>query len=170
MAESYLISQLVKIIESAYKEKEILAHQSAQLEQQKIDLDEKILSFEKTLMLIEPDFDLRRLKTQFNGAKLVQPRLFNQNLQWLISKVLRNNDNEWKNLYWITEDVLKLDNEGKNYFHITKEHKLAVIRVIRTLYKKGIIERKEVELHKLKKKRGFFTRSEWRLKQIENEG
>lgn len=44
-AESYLISQLSKLIESSYKEKTILEHQFAQLEQQKSDLDDKILCF-----------------------------------------------------------------------------------------------------------------------------
>lgn len=43
MAESHLISQLTKLIESSYKEKAILEHQLTQLEQQKSDLEDKIL-------------------------------------------------------------------------------------------------------------------------------
>ena len=41
MAESHLISQLAKLIETQYKEKAVLEHQLAQLEQQKANVDEK---------------------------------------------------------------------------------------------------------------------------------
>lgn len=58
MAESHLISQLTKLIESSYKEKAILEHQLDQLKQQKSDLEDKILCFENTLIYIEPNFDL----------------------------------------------------------------------------------------------------------------
>ena len=70
MAESHLISQLTKLIESSYKEKAILEHQLDQLKQQKSDLEDKILCFENTLIYIEPNFDLRQIKTQFNVSRL----------------------------------------------------------------------------------------------------
>ena len=89
MAESHLISQLAKLIETQYKEKAVLEHQLAQLEQQKANVDEKILNFERTLTLIDPDFDLRKIKTEFNASQLIKRRLFKQDLKWLISKVLR---------------------------------------------------------------------------------
>ena len=95
MAESHLISQLAKLIETQ------LEHQLAQLEQQKANVDEKILNFERTLTLIDPDFDLRKIKTEFNASQLIKRRLFKQDLKWLISKVLRQ-DNRWRNLYSIT--------------------------------------------------------------------
>ena len=168
MAESHLISQLTKLIETQYKEKAVLAHQLAQLEQQKANVDEKILNFERTLTLIDPDFDLRKIKTQFNASQLIKRRLFQQDLKWLISKVLRQ-DNRWKNLYWITSDVMELDDRTKCSASVTREHELAVIRILRDLYKKGIVERQEVELHKRTIKRGFFRRSEWRLKPLVQE-
>lgn len=68
MAESHLISQLTKLIETQYKEKAVLEHQLAQLDQQKANADEKILNFERTLTLIDPDFDLRKIKTEFNAS------------------------------------------------------------------------------------------------------
>ena len=80
MVETYLISQLTKLIETQYQEKTVLAHQLAQLEQQKVNVDEKILSFEKTLTLIDPDF---------NTSQLIKRWLFRQDLKWLISAVLR---------------------------------------------------------------------------------
>ena len=166
MAESHLISQLAKLIETQYKEKAVLEHQLAQLEQQKANVDEKILNFERTLTLIDPDFDLRKIKTEFNASQLIKRRLFKQDLKWLISKVLRQ-DNRWRNLYSIISNVMGLDCENKYSFSVTREHELAVIRVLRDLYKKGIIERREVELHKRTIKRGFFRRSEWRLKPLE---
>ena len=160
MAESHLISQLAKLIETQ------LEHQLAQLEQQKANVDEKILNFERTLTLIDPDFDLRKIKTEFNASQLIKRRLFKQDLKWLISKVLRQ-DNRWRNLYSITSNVMGLDCENKYSFSVTREHELTVIRVLRDLYKKGIIERQEVELHKRTIKRGFLRRSEWRLKPLE---
>lgn len=51
-----------------YKEKAVLEHQLAQLDQQKANADEKILNFERTLTLIDPDFDLRKIKTEFNAS------------------------------------------------------------------------------------------------------
>lgn len=51
---------------------------------------------------------------------------------------------------------MELDCENKYSFSVTREHELAVIRVLRDLYKKDIIERQEVELHKRTIKRGFF--------------
>ena len=153
MAESHLISQLTKLIENSYKEKAILEHQLEQLKQQKSDLEDKILCFENTLIYIEPNFDLRQIKTQFNVSRLIKPRLFKQS-------------NSWKTLYFITEASLELDT-GKDYPLPQREHELAVARVLKELYKKGIIERKEVELHKRTIKRRFFRRSEWRLKPIE---
>ena len=165
MAESHLISQLTKLIESSYKEKAILEHQLDQLKQQKSDLEDKILCFENTLIYIEPNFDLRQIKTQFNVSRLIKPRLFKQNLQLLVARVLKQSDS-WKTLYFITEAALELDT-GKNYPLPQIEHKLAVARVLKELYKKGIIERKEVELHKRTLKRRFFRRSEWRLKPLE---
>ena len=162
MAESHLISQLAKLIETQ------LEHQLAQLEQQKANVDEKILNFERTLTLIDPDFDLRKIKTEFNASQLIKRRLFKQDLKWLISKVLRQ-DNRWRNLYSITSNVMGLDCENKYSFSVTREHELTVIRVLRDLYKKGIIERQEVELHKRTIKRGFFRRSEWRLKPLVQE-
>ena len=140
MAESHLISQLTKLIETQYKEKAVLAHQLAQLEQQKANVDEKILNFERTLTLIDPDFDLRKIKTQFNASQLIKRRLFQQDLKWLISKVLRQ-DNRWKNLYWITLDVMELDDRTKCSASVTREHELAVISILRDLYKNGIVER-----------------------------
>jgi hypothetical protein len=165
MAESHLISQLTKLIESSYKEKAILEHQLEQLKQQKSDLEDKIFCFENTLIYIEPDFDLRQIKTQFNISRLIKPRLFKQNLQLLVARVLKQSDS-WKTLYFITEASLELDT-GKDYPLPQKEHELAVARVLKELYKKGIIERKEVELHKRIQKRRFFRRSEWRLKPLE---
>ena len=162
MAESHLISQLAKLIETQ------LEHQLAQLEQQKANVDEKILNFERTLTLIDPDFDLRKIKTEFNASQLIKRRLFKQDLKWLISKVLRQ-DNRWRNLYSITSNVMGLDCENKYSFSVTREHELAVIRVLRDLYKKGIVERQEVELHQRTIKRGFFRRSEWRLKPLVQE-
>ena len=76
-------------------------------------------------------------------------------------------NNRWRNLYSITSNVMGLDCENKYSFSVTREHELAVIRVLRDLYKKGIIERQEVELHERTIKRGFFRRSEWRLKPLE---
>ena len=160
MAESHLISQLTKLIESSYKEKAILEHQLEQLKQQKSDLEDKILCFENTLIYIEPNFDLRQIKTQFNVSRLIKPRL-------LVARVLKQSDS-WKTLYFITEAALELDT-GKNYPLPQIEHELAVARVLKELYKKGIIERKEVELHKRTIKRGFFRRSEWRLKPLVQE-
>ena len=157
MAESHLISQLTKLIESSYKEKAILEHQLEQLKQQKSDLEDKILCFENTLIYIEPNFDLR----------LIKPRLFKQNLQLLVARVLKQSDS-WKTLYFITDAALELDT-GKNYPLPQIEHELAVARVLKELYKKGIIERKEVELHKRTLKRRFFRRSEWRLKPLVRE-
>ena len=167
MAESHLISQLTKLIESSYKEKAILEHQLEQLKQQKSDLEDKIFCFENTLIYIEPDFDLRQIKTQFNISRLIKPRLFKQNLQLLVARVLKQSDS-WKTLYFITEAALELDT-GKDYPLPQIEHKLAVARVLKELYKKGIIERKEVELHKRTLKRRFFRRSEWRLKPLVQE-
>ena len=46
MADSLLISQLSKLIESTYKEKIVLEYQLAQLQQQESDLDDKIQNFE----------------------------------------------------------------------------------------------------------------------------
>ena len=168
MAESHLISQLAKLIETQYKEKAVLEHQLAQLEQQKANVDEKILNFERTLTLIDPDFDLRKIKTEFNTSQLIKRHLFRQDLKWLISAVLRQDDC-WRNLYFITSRVMELDCENKYSFSVTREHELAVILVLRDLYKKGIIERQEVELHKRTIKRGFFRRSEWRLKPLVQE-
>lgn len=108
MAESHLISQLTKLIESSYKEKAILEHQLEQLKQQKSDLEDKILCFENTLIYIEPNFDLRQIKTQFNISRLIKPRLFKQNLQLLVARVLKQSDS-WKTLYFITEAALELD-------------------------------------------------------------
>lgn len=79
--------------------------------------------------------------------------------------MLRKN-NSWRNLYSITSRVMELDCENKYPFSVSREHELAVIRVLRDLYKKGIIERLEVELHKRTIRRGFFRRSEWRLKSL----
>lgn len=62
-----------------------------------------------------------------------------------------------------------LDAKNKCSASVTREHELAVIRVLRDLYKKGIVERQEVELHKRTIKRGFFRRSEWRLKPLVQE-
>ena len=163
MAESHLISQLTKLIESSYKEKAILEHQLDQLKQQKSE--DKILCFENTLMYIEPNFDLRQIKTQFNVSRLIKPRLFKQNLQLLVARVFKQSDS-WKTLYFITDAALELDT-GENYLPPQREHELAVARVLKGLYKKGIIERKEVELHKRTIKRRFFRRSEWRLKPLE---
>ena len=154
MAESHLISQLTKLIESSYKEKAILEHQLEQLKQQKSDLEDKILCFENTLIYIEPNFDLRQIKTQFNVSRLIKPRLFKQNLQLLVARVLKQSDS-WKTLYFITEAALELDT-GKNYPLPQIEHELAVARVLKELYKKGIIERKEVELHKRTLKAKIF--------------
>ena len=165
MAESHLISQFSKLIESSYKEKAILEHQLTQLEQQKSDLEDKILCFENTLMYLEPNFDLRQIKTQFNASRLIKPRLFKQNLQLLVARVLKQSE-RWKTLYLIANEALVLDS-GKDYFSPKREHELAVARVLKGLYKKGIIERREVELHKRTIKRGFFRRSEWRLKPLE---
>ncbi|OBX69910.1 hypothetical protein [Haemophilus parainfluenzae] len=78
IVETHLISQLTKLIETQYKEKAVLPHQLAQLEQQKVNVDEKILSFEKTLTLIDPDFDLRKIKTEFNTSQLIKRCLFRQ--------------------------------------------------------------------------------------------
>ena len=86
MAESHLISQLTKLIENSYKEKAILEHQLDQLKQQKSDLEDKIFCFENTLIYIEPNFDLRQIKTQFNVSRLIKPRLFKQNLQLLVAR------------------------------------------------------------------------------------
>ena len=166
MAESHLISQFSKLIESSYKEKAILEHQLSQLEQQKSDLEDKILCFENTLMYLEPNFDLRQIKTQFNASRLIKPRLFKQNLQLLVARVFKQSDS-WKTLYFITTDAALALDSGKDYFSPKREHELAVARVLKELYKKGIIERKEVELHKRTIKRGFFRRSEWRLKPLE---
>ena len=117
------------------------------------------------MIYIEPDFDLRQIKTQFNISRLIKPRLFKQNLQLLVARVLKQSDS-WKTLYFITEAALELDT-GKDYPLPQIEHELAVARVLKELYKKGIIERKEVELHKRTLKRRFFRRSEWRLKPLE---
>ena len=117
------------------------------------------------MIYIEPDFDLRQIKTQFNISRLIKPRLFKQNLQLLVARVLKQSDS-WKTLYFITEASLELDT-GKVILYPKKEHELAVARVLKELYKKGIIERKEVELHKRIQKRRFFRRSEWRLKPLE---
>lgn len=168
MAESHLISQLIKLIEAQYKEKAVLNYQLFHLANQKADLNEKISHFEKTLMFINPDFDLRKIKTQFIASKVIKSHLFQQNLQWLISQVLRQ-DNEWKNLYQITSNVVELDNGNKYQVSVTREHELAVIRVLKALYKKGIIERKEVEVNKRSMMRGFFKRSKWRLKPLVQE-
>ena len=89
LAESHLISQLSKLIESSYKEKAILEDQLTQLEQQKSDLDDKILSFENALMYLELNFDFRKIKTQLNVSKLIKPRLFKQNPQLLVARVLK---------------------------------------------------------------------------------
>ena len=62
---------------------------------------------------------------------------------------------------------MELDDRTKCSASVTREHELAVIRILRDLYKKGIVERQEVELHKRTIKRGFFRRSEWRLKPLE---
>ena len=73
-----------------------------------------------------------------------------------------------ENIILITEAALELDT-GKDYPLSQREHELAVARVLKELYKKGIIERKEVELHKRTLKRRFFRRSEWRLKPLVQE-
>ena len=167
MAESHLISQLSKVIESSYKEKAILEHKLAQLKQQKLDLDDKIQNFENTLIFLDPNFDLRRIKIEFNPLTLIKPRLFRQNLQCLVARVLKQND-RWETLNSITSHVLMLD-RGKDYFSPEREHELAVARVLKGLYKKGIIERQEIRVHQRAIKRGFFRRSEWRLKPLVQE-
>lgn len=78
------ISQLSKLIETSYKEKAILGHQLTQLEQQKSDLEDKILSFENTLIYLKPNFDFRKIKTQFNASKLIKPRFLSKTFNyWL---------------------------------------------------------------------------------------
>ena len=119
MAESHLISQLTKLIENSYKEKAILEHQLDQLKQQKSDLEDKIFCFENTLIYIEPNFDLRQIKTQFNVSRLIKPRLFKQNLQLLVARVFKQSDS-WKTLYFITDAALELDT-GENYLPLQRE-------------------------------------------------
>ena len=119
------------------------------------------------MIYIEPNFDLRQIKTQFNVSRLIKPRLFKQNLQLLVARVFKQSDS-WKTLYFITDAALELDS-GENYLPPQRQHELAVARVLKELYKKGIIERKEVELHKRTLKRRFFRRSEWRLKPLVQE-
>ena len=167
MADSHLISQLSKLIESTYKEKTVLEYQLAQLKQQRLDLDDKIQNFENTLIFIDPNFDLRRIKTEFNPLTLIKPRLFRQNLQCLVARVLKKSE-RWKTLRVIASDVLMLD-RGKDYFSPEREHELAVARVLKVLYKRGVIERQEIKVHQRAVKRGFFRRSEWRLKPLVQE-
>ena len=143
MAESHLISQLTKLIESSYKEKAILEHQTWSVKTTEIRFRGiKYLCFENTLIYIEPNFDLRQIKTQFNVSRLIKPRLFKQNLQLLVARVLKQSDS-WKTLYFITEAALELDT-GKNYPLPQIEHELAVARVLKELYKKGIIDGKKL--------------------------
>ena len=58
---------------------------------------------------------------------------------------------------------------GKDYFSPEREHELAVARVLKVLYKRGVIERQEIKVHQRAVKRGFFRRSEWRLKPLVQE-
>ena len=142
MAESHLIAQLTKLIESSYKEKAILEHQLEQLKQQKSDLEDKILCFENTLIYIEPNFDLRQIKTLFYVSRLIKPRLFKQNLQLLVARVLKQSDS-WKTLYFITDAALELDT-GKNYPLPQREHELAVARVLKEHIRKELLNGKKL--------------------------
>ena len=142
MAESHLISQLTKLIKSSYKEKAILEHQLEQLKQQKSDLEDKILCFENTLIYIEPNFDLRQIKTLFYVSRLIKPRLFKQNLQLLVARVLKQSDS-WKTLYFITDAALELDT-GKNYPLPQREHELAVARVLKERIRKELLNGKKL--------------------------
>ena len=142
MAESHLIAQLTKLIESSYKEKAILEHQLEQLKQQKSDLEDKILCFENTLIYIEPNFDLRQIKTLFYVSRLIKPRLFKQNLQLLVARVLKQSDS-WKTLYFITDAALELDT-GKNYPLPQREHELAVARVLKERIRKELLNGKKL--------------------------
>ncbi|URL01039.1 hypothetical protein L4F91_05630 [Avibacterium sp. 20-126] len=163
MAGSHLVSQLSKLIENNYKEKAIIRYQMEQLTQQSKLIDEQIESFEKSLCYIDPTFDIRQLKNDYTKVKISIPA-FDGSIHYLLSQIFKSN-NQWRNLHSITSDALRLDKGLLSSVQslVTRKHLSAVGNVIRKLYKKGIIERRDCHLHGNIKKRGLFQRSEWRL-------
>ncbi|MBN6069887.1 hypothetical protein HYE53_01835 [Aggregatibacter actinomycetemcomitans] len=115
---------------------------------------------------IEPTFDLRKIRTQFNGARLLKQKLFNSEISYLIAKVL-NEEQDWRNIYAITSSVIRLDEQRSG--SETREHYAVIANALRRLTKKGIIEMRKYEPHKFTKSRAFFRSHEWRLKPIEQE-
>ncbi|OOF47858.1 hypothetical protein BKK52_07775 [Rodentibacter trehalosifermentans] len=171
MSETYLVSQMVKLIEQCYKENAIISYKLKELAERERLLNAQISSFTTSLGYIDPDFDVRTIKKDYDATKLLRQKPFNKNLSYLISQVFKQN-NHWRNLYSITLEAIKIDREllSTSRVEATMQHQCAIGNALRKLYKQGIIERQEKYLHYKIKKRGIFDTSEWRLKQIENEG
>ena len=164
MTELQLATQLTKIFERSYKEKIAVEYELEVLQRRRNKLQEQIQTFEKTLGYLDPDVDIPALRKTFEEKVTVKRKVFEQNVSVLISRVFKRNNN-WQNLSTITREVSQLDYGG--YYSINRAHLLVVASVLRKLYKQGIIERREVYLHRRVKKRGIFERSEWRLKPLE---
>ncbi|OOH87190.1 hypothetical protein BMT54_10330 [Pasteurellaceae bacterium 15-036681] len=164
MADSLLVSQLAKLIERNYKERAIIRYQLDQLMDQSKLINEQIESFEQSLRYIDPTFDFKSIKHSFSVKHLTSVPAFEESIQHLLSQVFKSN-NQWRNLQSITADALRLDKGLQSSVQslVTRQHLSAVGNVIRKLYKKGIIERRECHLHGNIKKRGLFQCSEWRL-------
>lgn len=170
MSETYLVSQMVKLLEKCYKEKAIISYKLKELAEQEKCLKAQISSFTESLGYIDPNFDVRTIKKDYDAAKLLRQKPFNKNLSYLISQVFKQY-NCWLDLHLITSYAIKIDKEllPTSYPEVTIQHQCAIGNALRKLYKQGIIERKEKYLHYKIKKRGMFDTSEWRLKPIESE-
>lgn len=158
MAESLLVSQLVKQIESVYKEKMLTSHQLAELQHKSKTQDDQIKTFEKTLGYIAPDFDFRTIRKVFNPPN---KRYFKMSVQALVAQVFQKKE-YWLTLSEITFTAISIDNDvPANQVKASREQKAAVANVLRRLYKKGIIKKKEQGY--LGSKTKILEKSLWQL-------
>ncbi len=160
MAESYLISQLVKVIEDRYKQKAVLEFQIGELREKQKRLDEQIENFCTSIGYIAPDFDFRQIRADFNGKRLARQVVFSKGVLYLVSEVLKKH-REWLDLKKITLLAMELDGQDVNK-GVSREHQSSVGRVIKSLYQQGLIERKGLD----NGRRQFGACSEWRLKPL----
>lgn len=109
-----ITSQLAKVIENTYKEKARLHYRIREIQLQCEYLDEQIRTFEKTLGYLDPEFDIRTIRTEFDRQHLIKASVFNQNVTYLLSQVL-NKHGDWQKLSDIAYQVTSLDGQSDGY-------------------------------------------------------
>lgn len=136
----------------------LTSRQLAELQHKSKTQDDQIKTFEKTLGYIAPGFDFRTIRRVFN---LPNKRYFKMSVQALVAQVFQKKE-YWLTLSDITLTAISIDDDvPANQVKASREQKATVANVLRRLYKKSIIKKKEQGY--LGSKTKILEKSLWQL-------